>query len=407
MRSPAGTASGSPELAPQFPGLDTLRAVGAFAVLTTHTMFWSGDYLDNGWLGTFWSRLDVGVALFFALSGFLLSRPWFARRELALPLPDTRRYLWKRFLRIYPVYAVVAVIALAVLTDNRGTDPRGWLTTLLLADIYVEPQLPAGLTQMWSLSTEVAFYLILPMVMALACGRRWRPAGVAVGLLAACLGSAWWLLDVAWNPGLQDGAMPLQWLPSYVLWFAAGIGLALLHVLAARRSPPVGARRLLGVLDTLAVSPGACWAMALGVLLMASTPLAGPALLASPTPVELATKVLLYAVFAVLLLTPSIFGEPTSRYARLMALPPLRHLGHVSYSLFCVHLLVLHFVMQWRDLTLFAGNGPQIWILTTVLSLAAAEALYWSVERPAMRLRGKVRPGDTRARQPATARTAR
>ena len=55
--------------------LDTLRAVGALAVLTTHTAFQAGDYTRNGVWGTLLARLDVGVAIFFVLSGFLLVPP--------------------------------------------------------------------------------------------------------------------------------------------------------------------------------------------------------------------------------------------------------------------------------------------------------------------------------------------
>ncbi|MCW2712328.1 MAG: acyltransferase 3, partial [Marmoricola sp.] len=67
------------EQGPTFPVLDTLRAVGALAVVTTHVTFQSGDYVRHGIVGALLSRLDVGVAIFFVLSGFLLSRPYFAR----------------------------------------------------------------------------------------------------------------------------------------------------------------------------------------------------------------------------------------------------------------------------------------------------------------------------------------
>lgn len=411
-RTPAlNRPSAGGDLAPRFPALDTLRAVGAFAVLTTHTMFWSGDYLGNGWLGTLWARLDVGVAIFFVLSGFLLSRPWFARREHDLPPPATGRYFWKRFLRIYPPYAVTVVISLALLTENRGSGLRDWVASLAMVDVYVDDQLPAGLTQMWSLATEVAFYLLLPLLMLLLVGRghrAWRPVTVVVGLVGSCAFSVWWLLEGGWQSALVASAMPLQWLPSYLPWFWIGIGLALVHVLATRPQPPAATRHTLGLLEAMAASPGACWVAALGTLLVASTPLAGPALLASPTPAELLTKILLYGVVAGLLIVPAIFAPASSRYVTLMSSPPLRHLGFVSYSLFCVHLPVLHFVMWWRDLELFGGHGLQIWALTVVLSLAAAEALYWTVERPAQRLRDVRRPSlDRQVKAPATHITVR
>ena len=76
-----------PETAATFPVLDTLRAVGALCVLTTHVAFWSGAYTNHGAWGTLLSRLDVGVALFFVLSGFLLARPFLRPPWPAPPRP--------------------------------------------------------------------------------------------------------------------------------------------------------------------------------------------------------------------------------------------------------------------------------------------------------------------------------
>ncbi len=112
-------------LAPQMPELDTLRAVGALAVMVTHTAFWAGAYTEFGAWGSLLARMDVGVAIFFVLSGFLLSRPWIARAHAGLPSPSVPRYFWKRFLRISPVYLVTATIALLFIqpttSSGRGT----------------------------------------------------------------------------------------------------------------------------------------------------------------------------------------------------------------------------------------------------------------------------------------------
>ena len=90
------------------------------AVLTTHAAFWAGSYTQHGYWGSLLARLDVGVAIFFVLSGFLLSRPWIARARLGLPRPKVGRYYWKRVLRIFPVYLVTAVLALSLIPENDG-----------------------------------------------------------------------------------------------------------------------------------------------------------------------------------------------------------------------------------------------------------------------------------------------
>lgn len=404
----AGSPALSPRLEPQFPALDSLRAVGALLVLTTHTTFTSGDYQGHGWLGTFFARMDVGVALFFVLSGFLLSRPWIARAELALPAPATGRYYWKRLLRVYPVYVVTVVVAMTLLEDNRGASASDWLRALTLTDIYSETALPAGLTQMWSLATEVAFYLVLPLLMAVLVGRRrtWRPAVTAAGLGAMLALSCWWTLEGAWSGDLADRALPLQWLPSYLSWFGLGIAMAALHVLRDRATPPAAARLLLRGVGSVAAAPGASAIAAVALLLVASTPLAGPTLLELPSPGAVLTKNLLYTCVAFLLVAPAVFGRPDSRYAALMSLRLPRRLGHISYSVFCIHLPVLHFVMWWRDYTPFTGHGVEIWTLTLVLSLAASEALYRVVELPFLRLRNLgARPSPAAVRTTATATT--
>ena len=62
-----------------------------------------------------------------------------------------------------PGYLVAVVVILALLPDAKA-DLTVWLANLTLTQIYVPLTLTAGLTQMWSLSVEVAFYLALPVL---------------------------------------------------------------------------------------------------------------------------------------------------------------------------------------------------------------------------------------------------
>lgn len=389
------------ELAPQFPVVDTLRAIGAVAVLTTHTAFNSGDYVRHGIWGTLLSRLDVGVAVFLVLSGFLLARPYLARAAAVLPRPSTGRYYWKRLLRIYPVYVVTVVIALGLLPANDGVGPVGWLRTLLLADSYTADRLPHGLTQMWSLAVEAAFYVVLPGLMLVAVGRRrpLRPGRVAVLLTLLMALDCWWHLSLAARVDDFAGGVPMMWLPAYLTWFAVGIGLALAHVLHQRSAPG----KVLRLLTTAGAMPGVCWTLVAALMLAAATPLAGPSLLFVPTAGESLTKHLLYALVGGLVVVTGVFGRPEGRYARLMSTPLLRHLGHISFSTFCIHLLVLQFVMAVTGYDLFDGHGLQIWTLTLVLSLLASEILYRLVEKPGMRLKDLRRPGGRSTGQPTSA----
>jgi peptidoglycan/LPS O-acetylase OafA/YrhL len=154
-----------------FPALNAVRAAGALMVVLTHAAFNTGR-INDGWVGAMLARFDFGVTLFFVLSGFLLSRPWFLAAALGRPGPSGRHYLWKRALRILPLYWVVVVVAFLVDPLNDDATWEDWVSQLTLTQLYRHDLLASSLTQMWSLCTEVAFYLVLPLLCVLLTGRR-------------------------------------------------------------------------------------------------------------------------------------------------------------------------------------------------------------------------------------------
>ncbi|WP_181641958.1 acyltransferase family protein, partial [Nocardioides massiliensis] len=325
-------------------------------------------------------------------------RQWIVRSQHGAGPPAAAAYFRKRALRIWPLYAVTVILALTFIEANQHRGPRDWVVALLLADIYVTDTLPDGLTQMWSLATEVAFYAVLPLIM-LVMVPRGRPAGVARTCLVLLAMVA---LSVLWAVGVEDlvpgasGRAVGQWLPAYLSWFAVGIGLAVLEV---RRGAGVLTPRVAQRLEALAARPGACWVVVLGLLLVASTPVAGPIMLVVPTATEAVTKNLLYAVIGGLVVFTGVFTETTG-FRRVMTARAGRHLGHVSYGIFCIHLSVLHLIVHLTGYELFSGNMLGLLALTLVASTAAAEVLYRFVERPAMRIGG--RGGRAAARPTAT-----
>ena len=201
---------------------------------------------------------------------------------------------------------------------------------------------------------------------------------VVLGILAVV--NVVWLLDVSGRVPV-DTSQVNEWLPAYLIWFGVGIALAMVQL------TPEHPGRVRRAVRELAASPGSCWTVALGLLLVAGTSVAGPTLLVPATPEEALTKNLLYAAVATLVVIPGIFAAPGGLYTRVMSHRALRHLGHLSYGVFLIHMSVLHFVMWSTGYPLFDGHLAQIFILTLVLSLVAAELLYRLVERPAMRLR--------------------
>lgn len=381
-----------------FPALDGLRAVAVLAVIGTHAAFWTGRYA-HGTLGGLLSRLDSGVAVFFVLSGFLLVRPWL-RQASGGPRVSVRTYVWRRGLRILPLYWLTVAIALVAAPENRGAGAGDWLRHLALLQIYRVGWLRQGLTQTWSLCSEVAFYLVLPLIGAVAvrlCRRRgWRSGPLLAGCAALVAVNIAWLV-VADRLGWAQRLTAALWLPTFLSWFAAGMALAVVVCdveLDPRRWPRLRAA---------ASAPGACWTVALALLVFVATPLGGPRGLGESDAATAITRNLAYAALAALLALPCVLGRASPTVA-VLANRPMRYLGRISYSMFLLHLLVLEAVMSALGNRVFNGSAAQVFLLTTAGTIAVSAVAYRLVERPAMRLRRLVRPTGVRRgrRSPST-----
>lgn len=383
MSAAAAPTASEPSVTGRLPALDALRAIGAVAVVGHHVGFHTGVSMNTQW-GGWLARLDVGVAIFFVLSGFLLFRPWALNVATGRPRPRSGRYLWRRALRILPAYWVAVAVCLVVLPQNRPASAGDWLRHLTFTQIYGPAQLRHGLSQTWSLATEVAFYLILPLVAVLAVGRTWRPVRTVVIAASGALVTAGWLAMMAL--GWLDAALHTMWLPSYAAWFSAGMALAAAHVALRTGTAPSAFR----VLDDLAAAPVACWVAAAGLLAIATTPVAGPRDLAEPTAVEFAVKLTLYLAVGALILIPVAFGGPT-RAQETLASAPARWLGAVSYGLFLWHPLVLELIYLVNDRPQFSGGLLSTFALTMAGGLTLAAISYYGVERPVQALGSRQR----------------
>ncbi|MGY2003494.1 acyltransferase family protein [Blastococcus sp. SYSU DS1024] len=366
-----------------FPALDGLRAIAATAVLVHHVAFWTGDYTPDQ-LGRVFARLDVGVPIFFVLSGFLLSRPFLLAVVQGRRAPRTAAYLWRRGLRILPAYWLTVVAALLVLPQNDGAGLQTWTRHLTLTQIYGAGHLAEGLSHTWSLATEVSFYLALPLIVLglarLVGPHPHRPARVLAALGgAALLGSA--VLAVHWGTGATVPLALDLWLPTFAGWFGAGMALALLTVADPGWRP-------VRIATELGASLGTCWAAAGALFWVATTPLAGPLGLVEPTPGQAVFKQTLYLGVATLLVLPLVLGDQRAGLARqALGSRAGRFLGEISYGVFLVHVTVLAGAFALFDLVQFTGNVVVVGTGTWLVSVALATLLYRLVERPASRWR--------------------
>jgi peptidoglycan/LPS O-acetylase OafA/YrhL len=342
-----------------------MRACAAIGVVVTHVAFQTGH--SSGVDGRLFGRFDLAVAVFFALSGFLLWRGHAAAERDLKPRPRTGHYLRSRVVRIMPAYLVAVVVILTLLPDSDHASLTVWLANLTLTQIYVPLTLTGGLTQMWSLSVEVTFYLALPILAWLA---RRIPVGARLPAIAAlgALSWAWGWLPLAVLGG-GPGANPLNWPPAYFSWFAAGMVLAeLVH------SP-------LGWVHRLARHRVAMAAIAVAAYLVAASPLAGPAGLVPSSAAQFSVKTAMGSVVAFALLAPLVLDRPDTPH-RLLGSTFMVTLGRWSYGLFIWHLAALDMVFPVLGIFAFNGHMPVVLALTLVFGIAIAAVSYALVESP-------------------------
>ncbi|WP_280825759.1 acyltransferase [Mycobacterium sp. OTB74] len=338
-----------------------MRAAAAMGVVLTHVAFQTGN--SSGWYGRLFTRFDLAVAVFFALSGFLLWRGHAAAARGLRRRPPTGHYLRSRLVRIMPAYVVAVVVILTLLPD-ADADLTVWLANLTLTQVYVPLTLTSGLTQMWSLAVEVSFYLVLPILALLARQLPVRARIPTIALLGVA-SFAWPALP--WH--LPFGVNQMNWLPALFSWFAAGMLLAELTV------EPVGwAHRLARRRWVLA-------AITAVAFVIAATPLAGNIGLAPGTVSQVVVKTSMGAVVAGSLLAPLVLDAPGTSH-RILGSTVMVTLGRWSYGLFIWHLAALAMVFPVIGEFPFNGHMPTVLTLTLLFGWAIAAVSYALIESP-------------------------
>lgn len=387
--------------------LDGLRGTAAALVVAYHVAYLSGQLGADPW-GAPLSRLGIGRAVLFALSGYLLYQR-FARASLLRDArPPAVRFLWQRLVRVLPAYWVLLAATLVVLAPRTLSDPLHVLAQVallqtVLPGTYADVELP----HIWSLSVEVAFYLVLPVVAALV--GRWSsraadPRGWLRRQLAACavLAASGAVFVVLAHTVLAGTAFsPTIWLPYHLPLFAAGMALAAVRV--CRAHAPQAAPTWL---PALASSP-ITWVPLLGLGgWLATTALTGPrTTLEATTPWQALALQVLYTAGAALLVLVAADAGHRSLVTRLLGSRPLVALGQISYGVFLWHILVVELLLRSLEIERFAGGFVPLLVLTLGLTLVLAQLSWRYVERPAARWRDRG-PGAPRRQRTGAERLA-
>lgn len=327
--------------------MEGLRGLAVTLVFFAHYFGIFENYLGN--ISSSASRLkiigDVGVDLFFVISGYLIYGSLIHRPQPFFP------FLYRRIQRLYPAFLVVLAIylCLSFILTSESKLPAGPLETVLYiaANILLLPgifEITPIITVAWSLSYEMAFYLTVPWVIEALRLRSWTPWARTAAFLA---------LIVAWE------FVPLPH-PRVAMFLC---GMILVEMLPALKGL-LRDTRLLDGATLLAV-------LALGVVLSR----------------DYSPGLYLGTMFVVcfLLCTAAFIGHgPVSR---ALSVRPLRWLGNMSYSYYLMHGLVLkmfYFVIAHVP-ALQLEPGTAFWLylpLAFGLTLVGSAVLFLTVERP-------------------------
>lgn len=375
--APAAIATAGPSA--QLDCLDALRGIAVLLVIFFH--LGSVDMAVFPAVGAALSPFRygyTGVHLFLVLSGFCLTHSMIHRAR-AGKAPGYRAYMAARWRRIAPPYyaamALYLAIPLAALLTGRTAATTGRFLTwrqvtvhgLFLHGLWGDT-IYAINTPFWSLSLEFQFYLILPLLLAVAA--RFGSAAMVAGVLAATV--AFRLLLAFLAPGL--GHLLNGFFLGRLTEFALGMGAAWLY---NRRAPGRGPWPVAAPLA------GAVACFVAGALVRD-----GRAAIASDYAFGLGYTLLLVAVLGGV--------ERSPRFRRGFESPALVWVGVISYSLYLCHSLVIERCVQVY-LRVAKGAGPAADLAAFAaifgLVLLVGWAFHVSVER---RFLAK-KPGRARA----------
>jgi peptidoglycan/LPS O-acetylase OafA/YrhL len=316
----------------------------ALLVLASHAL----SLWPEAWTISQLSLGNVGVFLFFVLSGFVITEALevFYRKRVC-------SFLVNRFFKIYPPYWVA--LALAISVDALTADVNQSLRTaaglggnILLFGQYLGMTNYSAISITWAVVVEIQFYLA-----AAACFAIFGKGKKELVLLAFSLLGLFGYLAVHFTDAMNRFYGPLQFAPYFVL----GVWLYYLRTEPSKKLP------------LLLVVSSATLAMHAFVVYVSRNPqinTAGAALL----------FVGVFAVFIYLLWGATDW----------MNIVLDKHLGNATYFLYLIHMPVVTLVSRQE-----VGSGATAFVLAALISILAAFALYHVIERPIQRLRDRIR----------------
>ncbi len=355
----AAAANDEPaELRNVFPRLDSLTGLRFFAAWLVLQHHFTNFALIPG-LDRFTGFGTTGVTFFFVLSGFVLT--WsFQPRDTA------PRFYWRRFARIWPLHFVTTLLAIPVFYAWRDA-PMDW-GAVLLSFALLHAWVPtattyfAGNPASWSLSCEMFFYAIHPLIIRRTLRLGLLVLGVATVVILATL-----YLVADWSSVFSDRVQ--GWLlyvsPIFrVGEFLLGMGIAI----AIKR----GLRLPVGVVTASLFL--AAWFIFYYEVAPDYLSLQLREVVAY---LDYAMLPALYGLVIIGAAQLDLSGAPSLLRHRLMIL-----LGQWSYALYLIHATVIYAIIEW------IGPRSTSWLnvgwlaAVSAVCIAISAALYHGLEHP-------------------------
>ncbi len=363
----------------KIPALTGLRAVAAGMVFFYH---WFFQYVDELPLliGAPFKAGYVGVPIFFALSGFLITMRYlddFGQKKITYG-----RYLYKRFMRIFPLYFAVVTLFVAAFGRPHNMIPdswQGWLSIYTLTQALFPDWFFLGTLVGWTLTIELIFYIVAPLMLKLFYQKSVRQVLIicaAASLLMVGVGIGFSFLPPVANSLL--GA-ERDWLMHYTFFghapdFFAGMFAAYLFLARG---------------DEETLRQRASW------LIWGSVVLAYAAILAlvvrdAPlgTPENRGLGFLVALAGSVLVLATALDRDGRSLVTRFLGLRWMVYLGAISYALYLIQLTEPIQWLYWLALGKYGGVENRILqaVLIYLIATPIAALFYELIEKPTHRL---------------------
>ncbi|MBK8502993.1 MAG: acyltransferase [Saprospiraceae bacterium] len=344
--------------------IDALRGVAALMVMLLHLIFFfmqlPSIVSDRHFYQSFFQYVDtgrIGITIFFMISGFVISKSIRINEDF-----NVRKFFIRRFYRLYPLFWFSLILGLAVVWYLNGwqTDLSIIMANMTMVPAFFKEEFVIGLY--WSLETELIFYLLVALFFVFG------------------------LLQKSWFLHLFTGILFLSFY-LFIIW--GEIGLYYSHWKA---TPYHLGLMMLGILFRYEMDGDRSEVRIFKASLSSRTIFFSQLILVLAVPLfmlirffiagfdDYTSDAIAYLAGIFLFISGAYFWKKPPAFMVLM--------GTVSYSLYLLHPVVMHFVghlLHWVP-ALDGGHLMLYLAATSALTIGIASLSYNWIEKPFNRL---------------------